>query len=142
MIAPRQSIAKRGPAKCFEIVLARVVGLWYIKDVMSGMVDTAPRYVVFSFEQPAEDTVTTIQIPDALAEHLHDTPGVDVSRAAVEQIVLAGYLTGRMSRYQVQRMLGFDNRWDAENWLGERGATLHYTEADLDRTSLDRVLGR
>lgn len=64
--------------------------------------------------------------------------------AAVERLVLAGYRDGTLSRYQVQRLLGFDNRWDTEEWLGSRGAVMQYSLADLDqdRATLDRVLGR
>ena len=60
-----------------------------------------------------------------------------------EAEALAGYLAGTLSRYQVQKMLGFDNRWDAEEWLGAQGATVQYTIADLDqdRATLDALLG-
>ena len=62
---------------------------------------------------------------------------------AAEQSARDGYLAGALSRYQVQQMLGFDNRWDTENWLGDRGASVQYTLADLDldRANLDRLLG-
>jgi len=48
-----------------------------------------------------------------------------------------------LSRHQVQRLLGFDNRWDAEEWLGTRGASVQYSLADLnqDRATLDRLFG-
>ncbi len=56
---------------------------------------------------------------------------------------LAGYLAGTLSRYQVQQLLGFDNRWDAEEWLGAHAATVQYTIADLDqdRATLNALLG-
>ena len=62
---------------------------------------------------------------------------------AAEQSALGGYLNGTLSRFQVQRLLGFDNRWDTENWLGDRGASMQYTLADLDldRANLDCLLG-
>jgi hypothetical protein len=85
-----------------------------------------------------------ITIPDDIAAHLRATQGGDLARTAIEQIALAGYLVGTLSRYQVQRLLGFDNRWETEDWLGSHGATMQYTTAELDRdrVNLDHVLGR
>ena len=85
----------------------------------------------------------TLDIPDDIADRLRAALGGDLSRSAVERIALAGYLDGTLSRDQVQRLLGFDNRWDAEEWLGARGAAVQYAAADLDqdRASLDRLLG-
>lgn len=83
----------------------------------------------------------TIDIPDDIAERLRATSQGDLTRSAVERIALGGYLDGTLSRYQVQRLLGFDNRWDAEEWLGSRGASVQYSLADLDqdRLTLDRL---
>ena len=75
----------------------------------------------------------TLDIPDDLAAPLGAAHGGDLRRAAVEHLALAGYRAGALSRYQVQRLLGLDNRWDAEDWLGARGAAVQYTAADLDR---------
>jgi hypothetical protein len=87
----------------------------------------------------------SIDIPDDIAAQLRvaQSDG-DLARAAVEQIALAGYVTGTLSRYQVQRLLGFDNRWDTEEWLGSRGAAVQYTLNDLeaDRATLAQLLGR
>lgn len=84
----------------------------------------------------------TFDIPGDIAARL--TACGDVARAAVERIALAGYLDGTLGRHQVHRLLGFDNRWEAEEWLGSRGATAQYTAADLDadRAALDRDLAR
>ena len=86
----------------------------------------------------------TLDIPDDIAARLRAAHGGDLARSTVERIALAGYLDGTLSRFQVQRLLGFDNRWDTEEWLGSRGATAQYTTADLDldRANLDRILGR
>ena len=61
----------------------------------------------------------------------------------MEHIALNGYTKGTLSRFQVQRLLGFDNRWDTEDWLGRHGASVQYSLADLDadRATLDRLLG-
>ena len=85
-----------------------------------------------------------LDIPDDLAEPLRAALGDDLSRAALERFALDGYVAGKLSRFQVQRLLGFDNRWDAEAWLGARGAVLQYSvnELETDRANLDRVLPR
>jgi len=85
-----------------------------------------------------------ITIPDDIATHLRAVQGGDLERTAIERIALAGYLDGTLSRFQVQRLLGFANRWETEDWLGSRGAAMQYTAAELDRdrVNLDLVLGR
>lgn len=85
----------------------------------------------------------TITIPDELVEPLHAALGEDLSRAALEQLALEGYRTQKLSQYQVQQLLGFDNRWDTQRWLGKHGVDLSYELDDLeaDRATLDRVLG-
>lgn len=56
----------------------------------------------------------TLTIPDDLATSLRQSLGEDLERAALERLTLDGYRAGHLSRYQVQRLLGFDNRYDAE----------------------------
>lgn len=84
----------------------------------------------------------TLEIPDALAERLYDMVGPDLGRAAIERLALEGYESGSLTRYEVQQLLGFDNRWDTEAWLGRHGAHVDYSIADLeaDRVTLDRIL--
>ncbi len=69
--------------------------------------------------------------PSALAL-LRQSYGDDLSKAALEALALDGYRAGRFSRFQVQELLGFDNRWDTENWLGTRGAAMQYSHSDLE----------
>lgn len=85
----------------------------------------------------------TLSIPDSLAPLLQITHGDDLGRAALERLALDGYTTGALSRYQVQQLLGFSNRWDTEEWLGRHKATVQYSLEDLeaDRKTLDRILG-
>lgn len=60
-----------------------------------------------------------------------------------ERAALAGYQAGTFSSCQVRQLLGFDNRWETEDWLGRHGATVQYTLADLeqDRETLNRLFG-
>lgn len=124
--------------------LAPCLSLAYIKGVMHGQIDGAGHPVVSSVEAALKENhmQLTITIPDDIARRL--APAGNPERAAVEHLALAGYVSGTLGFYQVQQLLGFDNRWDTEEWLGSRGATMQYTLADLDldRANLDRVLGR
>ena len=85
----------------------------------------------------------TVNIPDDLAASLRAAVGSDLGRAAIERFAIDGYRAGTLSPYQVQRLLGFDNRWDTEEWLGSHGASMQYSteDLDLDRANLDRILG-
>lgn len=85
----------------------------------------------------------TISIPDEFLEPLHAAVGTDLGRAAVEQLALEGYRTQKLSLYQVQQLLGLNNTWDTEEWLGKHGVCLNYQLDDLqaDRETLDRILG-
>lgn len=83
----------------------------------------------------------TIDIPEEVVAPLLEAHGSDLNRAVLEQLALEGYRAGKLSRYQVQRLLDLDNRWDAESWLGSKGANLNYTpeELEADRETLSRL---
>src|ERR1700677_1216895 len=85
----------------------------------------------------------TLDIPDDLIEPLREAHGEDLPRAVLEQLALEGYRSRKLSRFQVHRLLGFDNRWNTESWLGSKGANLNYTIEDLgaDRLTADRLFG-
>lgn len=85
----------------------------------------------------------TIHIPDEFVGPLYEAYGSDLSRAAIEQLALEGYRTEKLNLFQVQKLLGFDNRWETERWLGQHGAYVQYGLHDLeaDRETLDRILG-
>jgi hypothetical protein len=84
-----------------------------------------------------------LEISEQAAETLRVAWGTDISRAALEALAIEGYRTGKLSRYDVQRLLGFDDRWQTEEWLGAHGAHLNYSLDDLnaDRAELARALG-
>ena len=85
----------------------------------------------------------TIEISGEAGEVLRHAFGEDLSRAAMEAMAVEGYRSGRLSRYEVQKILRFDNRWDAEEWLAAHGLDLNYSVADLeaDRQTLKDILG-
>lgn len=84
-----------------------------------------------------------IEISDDAENALRKAWGPDLARAAVEALALEGYRRGKLSRYEVQRLLGFSDRWQTEEWLGLQGADVNYALDDLaaDREALSRKLG-
>ncbi len=87
--------------------------------------------------------VLSMQIPEQASGALREAYGENLNRAAIEAIAIEGYRSGKLSRRAVQLLLGFDNTWDAESWLGSHCAHLAYSSGDLDedRQTLDRILG-
>jgi hypothetical protein len=83
----------------------------------------------------------TVELPIEAESLFRRAWGDELDRTAFEALLVEGYRTGRLTRYEVQQLLGFDNRWDAEAWLGQHGAVLSYDQADLDadRATLARV---
>lgn len=79
--------------------------------------------------------ILTLTIPDDLTAPLRSVHGPDLERAALEELAEKGYSAGGLSLYQVQRMLGFTNRYDTESWLGGRGVNSNY---DLEALEADR----
>ncbi len=67
----------------------------------------------------------------------------DLGQAAKEALIIEAYRTARLSIGQVARILGYETRHEAEQWLGSRGVTWNYGPDDLaqDRETLDRLYG-
>ena len=84
-----------------------------------------------------------LEISDDAHRALNEAWGQDLSRAALEALSIEGYRTGKLSRHDVQTLLGFQNRWETEEWLGSHGVCMNYSLEDLeaDRATLNRVLG-
>ena len=85
----------------------------------------------------------TIDIPQEAADLLQKVFGSNLNRSAIEALALEGYRSGKLSRFEVQKIVGFDNRWDTEEWLAAHGATLNYSIADLhaDHKTLNDIMG-
>jgi hypothetical protein len=82
----------------------------------------------------------SIVIPESAEEALRGAFGDNLNRAALEAMAIEGYRTGKLSFYQVQQILGFDNRWETEEWLGAHEVDRNYSLADLeaDRRTLEK----
>lgn len=73
-----------------------------------------------------------LNIPDEAEQTLQEAWGNDLDRAALEALAIEGYRTGKLSRFEVQTLLGLQSRWDTEEWLGSRGVNLNYSLSDLE----------
>jgi len=82
----------------------------------------------------------TLEIPDDVAERL-TAAGDDLSRRALEALVLEEYKRGRLTRPEMRRLLGFETRAELDTFLKAHEAFGTYTVADLeqDRRDLRRL---
>lgn len=71
-----------------------------------------------------------IDVKITLPDDLSGFDSEKVSRQVMEQVVAEGYRDGRLSLKQVQILLGFSSRVEAEGFLHARKATV-YTVEDL-----------
>jgi predicted HTH domain antitoxin len=85
----------------------------------------------------------TIEIPKDAENILREAFGQDLARAAVEAIAVEGYRSGKLSTFEVQTLLGLEDRWETEAWLGSRGVPRSYGLEDLeaDRQTIRHGLG-
>jgi uncharacterized protein UPF0175 len=73
-----------------------------------------------------------IQIPDDIGEHLQAC-SKDLPRLVLESLAAESYRAAILTSAEVQRMLGFETRWETDGFLKERGAYLHYSVEDFER---------
>lgn len=70
----------------------------------------------------------TLEIPEELlVGHVGDP-----SRIALEALAVEGYRSGRISAFQVRRMLGHESRWETEDFLSTHGVWPGLTVEELD----------
>ncbi|NNM88122.1 MAG: hypothetical protein HKL95_06350 [Phycisphaerae bacterium] len=84
----------------------------------------------------------TIQLPNEIEEYLRrQDPRLDGH--ARDQFLVANYQAGRLSTGDIAVILGFDTRFQAEQWLADHGVCQNYSSEDLeaDRQTLERILG-
>ena len=82
----------------------------------------------------------TVEIPDDLAGRLCASGG-DLSRRALEAFALEEYKTGRVSRAELRRLLGF-SRYELDGFLKAHEVWIEYTIEDFRRDMQDlKALG-
>jgi len=83
----------------------------------------------------------TFEIPDALATVL---PASGLDRKLLEALAVQGYRDGTLSLMQVRLLLGFESRWEAEDFLSAHNAwpDPRLDEMAEDAESLRSALGQ
>lgn len=83
----------------------------------------------------------TFELPSDIENDLRSELG-DLNAAAKEAFLVENYRTGRLSIGDLASILGFDTKYEAEQWLGHRGVTWNYGPAELeaDRRTLAKLL--
>ena len=81
----------------------------------------------------------TLQVPEDIARSLGADPR-SIEQAALETLALEALRSGRLSRGQVRRLLGFQTRYELDGFLKAHGIDVQQTLADIQRDS-DLVLG-
>jgi hypothetical protein len=74
----------------------------------------------------------TITIPDDVAAQLRNGDE-DVSRKVLEFVAIQGYLSEELTAYDVQKMLGFQSRFEVDAFFKAHGLRRDYTLEDLER---------
>jgi hypothetical protein len=74
----------------------------------------------------------TFDIPDELFAVL-SAPGREVSRSVFEALALEAYRERKLSTAQLQRLLGFETRYELDGFLKAHQVWLEYTAEELDR---------
>lgn len=85
----------------------------------------------------------SFELPANVENDLRQELG-DLSKAARDAFLIENYRAGRLSVGDIATILGFDTKYQAEQWLGQRGVTWNYGPAELeaDRLTLAKVLGK
>jgi post-segregation antitoxin (ccd killing protein) len=76
--------------------------------------------------------IVRLEVPEDIAADLQ-AQGQDLSRAALEAFGIEEYRAGRLTQWQLTRLLGFATRIETDGFLKERGVELEYTREDLER---------
>ena len=73
----------------------------------------------------------TLELPDKMAPHLAEV-GQDLSRAALEALVLEACRARRLSEDQAAELLGLDH-YELDGFLKQHGVWLDYSIEDFER---------
>ena len=74
----------------------------------------------------------TITIPDDVAAQLQNGAG-DIERKVLEFVAIQGYLSEELTAYDVQKMLGFESRFEVDAFFKAHCVRRDYTLEDLER---------
>jgi hypothetical protein len=82
----------------------------------------------------------TLQIPDDLAKRL-TAAGDDLSRRALEALAAEEYKHDRLTKPELQRLLGIETSFQLDEFLKAHDVWIEYTREDVERErkSLERL---
>lgn len=73
-----------------------------------------------------------LDVPEELAQAFGGDRA-DLTRAALEALVLQSLRMGKLTEGQARRLLGFASRYEMDGFLKSHGFLLPLTEADVER---------
>jgi hypothetical protein len=73
-----------------------------------------------------------VQIPDELASRMSASGG-ELSRRALEALALEEFKSGRITKPELRRLLGFGTRYQLDGFLKTHGVYEDYTLQDLEQ---------
>jgi hypothetical protein len=82
----------------------------------------------------------TVQIPDDLAKRITASGG-DLSRRALEALAADEYKHDRLTKPELQRLLGIETSFQLDEFLKAHDVWIEYTseDAERERRSLERL---
>ncbi len=82
----------------------------------------------------------TVEIPDELAGRICAV-GADLSRQALEALAAEAYKHDRITKPELQKLLGIETSWELDGFLKAHDIWIEYTREDADREikSLQRL---
>jgi hypothetical protein len=82
----------------------------------------------------------TVQIPDDLAKRLTASGG-DLSRRALEALAAEEYKHDRLTKPELQNLLGFETSFQLDEFLKAHDVWIEYTieDAEREQRSLERL---
>ena len=73
-----------------------------------------------------------VQIPDDLARRMSASGG-DLSRRALEALSIEEFRSGRITKAELRRLLGFETRYQLDGFLKAHALYEDYTPQDLEQ---------
>lgn len=77
-------------------------------------------------------TTISLVFPDNVMRRLQGQ-WADVSRRALESVMIEAYRRGILTAAEIQQTLGLNSRWEVDALLKQAQAYLDYTERDLEQ---------
>lgn len=83
----------------------------------------------------------SISLPDTVAKRLSQG-GEDLGRMTLEGVAIKGYSEGKLSHAEVQELLGFQSRFETDQFLKEANVGFPDYSLDTDVSTNEALRGR